>query len=279
MHPSLSKPARSFHAGAWTVLLATAISLWGCGPQSSADPLLAPADTLFPSAQNERTAALEALRAMKRDSMQTAFARLSQYVFHRYVRTEQFAPNGLRTAFRERIERYSHAQLSGRTVVHRDSAGAFQFDPFDRFTPSATDSIPTDVADYLIQDEPPYLTPRTQEAYRYRTYADTLAPATPADVVEVRAQPDERGADVGIRHARLYLDPDSHQLIGLYLVRAERAALFREDSRFFVSLRPSPNSSGWVPYVTRFRARVSIPLRSPQEFRSVSAYYDYTALR
>lgn len=276
MHPLRLSPACSTCTGPW-LLLSVLIVFGGCGFQQSADPLLAPVDTLFSETGDGRSAALETLQAIEYDSIQTAFARLDEHAFTRYVRTDQFAPSGRRTAFRERVERYENA--ASRTVLHRDSSGTFQFDTFDRFAPTATDSLPANLTEYVIQDDASYVEPRTQEAYRYRTYADTLAPATPVEVIEVRAQPDERGRDVSIRHVRLYLDPDSRQLVGLYLVRAEQAALFREDSRFFVSLRPAPESRGWVPHVTRFRARVSIPLRSPQAFRSVSAYYDYAALR
>mgnify|MGYP006280850261 CR=1 FL=1 len=274
MHPPLPKPECSLRTVCAALVLVT-FALMGCQTERPTVPLLAPSDTLFSANDAERSKALDRLEAMQQDTLRTAFSRLADFSFTRYVRTAQFAPDGRRTAFAERVDRYVRTDGLQRRTLRRDSTGTFSFDAFDQFAPTPTDSLPRNLPSYLISDEPAYIAPRTREAYRYRTYADTLMPGTPVHVVEVRAQPDERGHEVGIRHARLYIDPASQQLVGLYLVRAERAALFREDSRFFVSLRPGPDG-GWLPFVTRFHARVDVPMRDPQEFRTVSTFYDYT---
>ncbi len=273
MHPSPSTSWCSLRT-VCAALAAVLLPLMGCQTERPAVPLLTPADTLFTSTDTARTQALDMLEAMQRDTLQMAFSRLADFSFTRYVHTAQFGPDGRRTGAVERVDRYERANGLNRRLLRRDSIGAFSFDAFDRFAPTPTDSLPRNLSANLLPDEPAFLAPRTREAYRYRTYADTLMPGTPVEVVEVRAQPDERGHEVGIRHARLYLDPSSQQLVGLYLVRAERAALFREDSRFFVSLRPGPRG-GWLPFVTRFHAQVSVPLRDPQAFRTVSTYYAY----
>jgi len=90
----------------------------------------------------------------------------------------------------------------------------------------------------------------------------------------VRVRPDGTGQDQGVRYARLTLDRASQELVGLVVVRAERALLFGEESRLRLRLRRLPDGR-WVPHVTRFRALVHVPFRTPRQFRTVSAYSNY----
>lgn len=276
MHPSPCKHNRSLRIGLAVALLAWLLSALGCNSHSSPAAFYGATDTLFQSTAKERAAALEALQSMKQGPFKSAFARLPAYAFTRYVRTDQFAPGGQRTAFEERVARFHpDAGTLQHTLLRRDSAGSFEFDTFDRFAPTGTpDTVPTRLPRHLLPEDPPYLAPRTRERYRYRLFSDTLASGTAVQAVEVHVRPIEGSDAPSIRHARLYIEPESRNLVGIYFVRSDQAALFREDSRFFASLRPAPDS-GWVPHVTRFRARVAVPLRTPQEFRTVSAYYDY----
>jgi len=96
-------------------------------------------------------------------------------------------------------------------------------------------------------------------------------------VVEIRAQPGALGADRAIRHARLFVEPATYELVGLYLVRAETSLLFREDSRTLTHLRPAPDS-GWVPAVTRLDARLDMPLQAAPLFRLDASFAAYRPL-
>ena len=87
-----------------------------------------------------------------------------------------------------------------------------------------------------------------------------------------------RGLSAGefssVELTHLYLDRASGELVAVYIERAERDLFFSEESQFYLHIRPAPDS-GWVPYTARFLTRLRLPLRSPRQIRSVSAYYAY----
>lgn len=276
MHPSPAKRARSLRSLAVLFVLC---SLWmGCGSDAPPTPYYGTSDALFTSTAAERAAALEALESMQRDLLRGAFDRLSGYRFQRYLRTEQYRPSGTARGALERVIRYQpRGDTLQATLVRNDSLGTLsEAGGLARLAPTtAPTALPADLLAEILPDDPAYVAPRTQEGYRYRLRADTLASGAPVDVVEARAQPDERGHDLTVRHAQMYLHSDTRQLLAVHLVRAERAALFSEDSEFFLSLRAAPDT-GWVPHLTRFHTRVSVPFRSPSEVRTVSAFYAYS---
>lgn len=278
MHPLSAEHAHSLRKRRlpWTTLCLVAVLVWaGCGTEPPSARLLAPDDTLFTTSDEEREAALAVLDTMNQDAMQRAFERLPDYAFTRRVHTEQLTPDDSVQATQERVLRFPPPDSAERPVVmHTDSSGTFQFDRLDRFAPAEGETaLPTELTRHALPDDPAYLDPRSHEAFRYRLLTDTLD-NHPVQVVEVHAEPGELGADQAIRHARLYVNPDSNELVGLYLVRAEAGTLFREDSRSLVRLRPAPDS-GWVPARTHFHARVKVPLRAPQAFRTTSTFSGY----
>lgn len=273
--PDFARP----RAYASVLVLLIPLFLWtGCTPDAPSERLLGPADTLFTASEEERAAALAVLDSIQQHAMERAFERLPQYAFTRHVRTAHLGPGDSLLAMRERVLRFPPPDSAERPLVlQADSAGDFSLGGLGRLAPSGNDDrAPTALGRHALPSDPPYLDPRTYEAFRYRLRPDTLA-GRPVRRVDVHAQPGELGADQAIRHARLYVDPASYELIGLYLVRGTSGVLFREDSRSYVQLRPAPDS-GWVPAAARFHAHVKIPLRAPRTLRTTSVFYGYRAV-
>ncbi len=272
MHPPLLEHARSLHLFAAGLLLGGL--LLGCtsSPDRSDSPFV-PSDTL--SSSVDRDSALAVLTAMERTAFDSAFVVLDRYTATRYVRTEQLTPAGVTTAFRSYTLRYPPAPEQGR-LQRRDSTGAFRDGGlFGRVAPDGTPTArPADVAEQILPDQPVYVEPRTREAFRYALQADSLRDGTPVHVLEVKARAHGTGQDQGVRYARLLIHRASNQLIGLALVRNDQVLLFGENSRMSVRLQRGPDGT-WVPHVTRVRASVHMPFRTPRQFRTVSAFYAY----
>ncbi len=222
----------------------------------------------------EREAVLAALQVLKQDALRDAFAALPRYRYTRRTRTEQFDAAQRLVAFRERATRYDlQGQARTRVVLQADSSGAFDFGYLAPFISAAADERDAaDLPQYVLLDDPPYLAPRNREAFVYRFLPDTVLADGAAQAIEVRARPGAGDAQ-DIRRVRLYRDRRSGQLVALSLHRREGGLLFREESRFYVEIRPVPG--GWAPLRTRFSTRLRVPLRTPQQFQTTSTYSDY----
>ena len=278
MQPSPLERARFLQMVAGGLLLVgVAVGGAGCTSPAPQAGTYAPFGTVDTMATTEvaRDSALALLARMNRTAFDSAFAQLDAYAVTRHVRTEQLDTVGVATAFHERTLRYPPGTSDG-TVQHADSAGSFrEGGVFSSITPAQQPTArPADLAAQALADQPAYLAPRTQEAYRYALRRDTLLNDTPVFVVEAKVRRDERGEDQGIQYARLTIDHSSHELVGLTTVRASRILLFRENSQITIRLRSAPDGE-WVPRLTRFRAVVDVPFRTPRQFRTVSAYYGY----
>lgn len=240
-----------------------------------------PVDTIRTS-EASRDSVLALLGAMNRSAFDSAFAQLDEYAVTRYVRTEQLDTIGATTAYRTLTLRYRPGSEAG-TVQRADSAGSFREGGIlASITPAERRALkPPNLATQSLADQPAFLAPRTQEAYRYALRADSLLDGTPTYVVDAKARSAGRGAEQGIRYARLTMHRTSLELVGLTVARASRILLFRENSRVTIRLRWAPDGRrgqarrGWVPHFTRFRALVDVPFRAPRQFRTVSAYYAY----
>lgn len=278
MQPSPLERARFLQMVAGGLLLVgVAVGGAGCTSPAPQAGTYAPFGTVDTMATTEvaRDSVLAVLAHMNRTAFDSAFAQLDAYAVTRHVRTEQLDTIGVATAFHERTLRYPPGTSDG-TVQHADSAGSFrEGGVFSSITPAQQPTArPADLAAQALADQPAYLAPRTQEAYRYALRRDTLLNDTPVFVVEAKVRRDERGEDQGIQYARLTIDHSSHELVGLTTVRASRILLFRENSQITIRLRSAPDGE-WVPHLTRFRAVVDVPFRTPRQFRTVSAYYGY----
>jgi len=235
-------------------------------------------DTIASSAA-PRDSALALLGRMRRAAFDSAFARLDAYGVTRQVRTEQLDTTGATTAVRTLTVRYPAGAAAG-TVQRADSVGTFgRGGLFSGITPRQQPRArPPNLAAQALADQPAYLAPRTQEAYRYALRPGSLWDGTPVLVVEAKARAEGRGADQSIRYARLTIDRASHELVGLTTTRISRILLFQEQSQVTIRLRPGPSgqeATAWVPHLTRVRALVNVPFRAPRQFRTVSSYYEY----
>ncbi|MFO8098118.1 MAG: hypothetical protein R6T83_00685 [Salinibacter sp.] len=252
-------------------------SLGGCSSPSDPPPSpFLPSDSIS-AEETSRDSALAVLTDLQRTAFDSAFATLDTYAVSRRVRTEQLTPAGSVSARRTSTVRYPPAPDRG-VIQERDSTGPFRDggilsslsgsgDPTDR---------PQDIAPQALSDPPAFVAPRTREDFRYALHQDTLSNGTPVQVVRAQARNSGPARDQGLRFARLKLLSDSHELVALTVVRAERTLLFGEDSRLTVRLRPAPTEDTWVPALVRFRARVDVPVRAPRQFLTVSRYDDYT---
>lgn len=270
MHPPRIEHARSLHVLVAVCLFGGAVL--GCSSSPDVESAFLPPDTIATAV--ERDSAISVLSSTRRAPFDSAFSALGTYSVTRSVRTEQRAPDGAVTAIRSYVLRYAPGAEPG-TLLRQDSTGAFRSGGLlGRAAPARNPrDRPTDVAEQILPDEPAYVEPRTREAYRYALQADTLHD-TPVYVLEARARDRGTGRDQNVRFARLLLEQDSRTLIGLTVVRAGRVLLFEENSRMRLQLRRAPDGT-WVPHVSRIRASVTVPFRTPRQFRTVSAYYDY----
>ncbi|WP_263808953.1 hypothetical protein [Salinibacter sp.] len=277
MQPAPSKRARFLHiiVGGWLL----ALGGLGCTspPEHGGTYAAFGALDTIEATDTPRDSALAVLAQLNRTAFDSAFARLDAYAVTRTVRTEQLDTTGATTAYRTRTLRYPPGPGPG-TIQRADSAGRFQAGGvLARLTPSQSPRArPGNLAGQALADQPAYLAPRTQEAYRYALRRDSLLDGTPTHVVEAKVRSGERGADRSIRYARLTIDRASHELVGLTTTRASRILLFRERSQITLRLRRAPDAA-WVPHLTRVRAVVDVPLRAPRQFRTVSAYRGYAA--
>lgn len=280
MHPPFHEPDHFFKIVVGGLLL---VGL-GLGTPGCSDPVAetgsySPFGTIdtISATEASRDSALALLTALNRAAFDSSFARASDYGVTRHVRTEQMDTTGRVTAYQTYTLRYEPGASSA-TVLRSDSGGTFpEGGLLSGIAPARQPAVrPENLASQALPDQPAFLAPRTREAYRYALRADTLLDGTPAQVVEAKARSGGIGADQDVRYARLTIDRATNELVGLLVVRASRILLFREQSQVTVRLRRAPgNGTAWVPFLTRFRAAVSVPFRTARQFRTVSAYYGY----
>lgn len=275
MQPPRSEHARSLHVLLGGLLL-VASSLVGAGCTSSPAPSPAafrPTDTLTTTVA--RDSVLAVLASMRRAAFDSAFVRLENYTVTRSLETEQLDTTGAVTARRRYVIRYAPGDAAG-TIQQRDSTGRFRTGGL--LAQAAPATAPTDrppnVAAQVLGDDPPYVEPRTQEAYRYALGTETGPDGTPVYVVEATARDEGTGRDQSVRYARLLLDRSTRELVGLTLVRIDEGLLFSEHSRFALHLQRGPDGT-WVPAESRVQAYLHVLFRAPRSFRTVSSFSDY----
>ncbi len=252
------------------VVALTFLALMGCGRPTNETPLLTD-----PAALAERDSVLAALHAVDRSAFDHAFETLNRYSFTRHLRTEQLGDDERVIAFTERVVRFEREHDGHRAIlVDADSGGSFDYGFFRRFVSNDTkDIVPVDLAPYLLPEDPPYLLPRNRDAFAYRFLPDTLLWDVTARVIEVRAQPGS-GDEQSLRRVRLYVDRTTGSLIALDVDRTDRALLFREESRYFVHIRPTQWEE-WVPHTTRYRTRIRTPFQKSRQFRTTATYFEF----
>lgn len=250
----------------------------GTGCQSGTTPrmeasFVVPRDTLAPPTAAERDSALARLRTMQRTAFDSAFVRMRTYRFTRHQRTEHLTPRGAIAALHERMLRYTSASESP-TIVASDSVGPFPQPVLSTFGPeNDIGSMPANVAPDAFPEDAAYLSPRTQDDFRYWLRSDTLDGVS-VDKVIIRPTRSPTGREQAVRYAHVLIDPSSGNVLEAYTQRSSQVLLFREESRLFVRLRRAPDGT-WVPHLARFHTLVDLPFRAPRTVRTVSAYANY----
>ena len=254
------------------ILALLLLSLGGCSGSS--------ADSVGPEERAERDSVLVFLDQVGREAMRGAFGTLESYTYRRYLRTEQYDREDFLVAFTEHL---IDVGGSGENRTHRvtqaDSGGAFDFGLFNQFvSENVDDPDPVDLTPYLIEDRPSHLNPRNLDKYAFRMAGDTLMWDRSALIVDVRAKPD-LGDGENIRRVRYYVDTSSNQLVAMHLERVDLGLLLREESTFYLHVRPAPDmtegSVSYVPYNTRFQTLIKTPFIGSFRIRTVSTYTEH----
>ncbi len=225
-----------------------------------------------------RDSVLTVLADADRSFFMTAFRRLSDYEYTRYMRTEQYDADDFLLAFDEVSVRVEGADAQRVSRMERaDSAGTFDFGLFNRFVSQNVENVdPVDLVPYVLPDDIGYRSPRNAEKFTYRILPDTLLWDRQAMVVEIKVRP-EVGDGLNIRVVRQYIDRETNALVAVYLERIDLALLFREESAFYVDLRPAPDGV-FLPNNTRFQTRIRMPFRGTYKIRTVSTFSDFRSL-
>lgn len=208
------------------------------------------------------------LQTVHFDAVTEAFQALQGAVFTRRIRTEQLDQSGDRIAYRERV---MEVDPDTTRVLDRDSSGSFDYGFLRRFTSDdvARDE-PWELAGYILADDPAYLSPRSREAYEYRSGSGSLSGVGAVTVIDVRAHP-EFGADQALRRAKIFLEAGTDRVVAQEIERSDQALWFRESSDLFIAIRKD-SAVGWVPHQTRIETSVRMPFRPIQRFRTESTF-------
>jgi len=224
----------------------------------------------------ERDSIITFIESVSQDAIRASFEELNAYSYRRYLRTEQFDDEDFLIAFTEQLVDVS-VGAEGRTssVTRADSGGAFDFGFFNQFvSENVDDPNPVDLVPYLIKEDPSYLNPKNIEKYSFRMMGDTLMWDRSAMIIEIRARPDLVDG-LNVRKVRYYVDRMTNELVAVYLERIDLGLLFREESTFFMHIRPAEGDI-MVPYNTRFTTLIRTPFRGAYKIRTVSTYTDHT---
>jgi hypothetical protein len=164
-------------------------------------------------------------------------------------------------------------------VLNSNSTGRFAFGWLQRFAagPRAKVDFVT-LPSHILPDDPPYLSPRNRDAYSYVFLPDTMLAGRAVRVIEVQALP-EGGKKQTIQRARFYLSQNDETLLALELERLEQGLLFREKSQFSITLRLTPDSSGWLPASTLVDVHLNAPFRPPEQFRTTRTFSNFEPVR
>ena len=202
--------------------------------------------------------------------MDSAFTALPRLPLTRTLRTDVFTPND---SIRGQLHQtWQHRPGADPELLDETQTGTLPDRDLWGLAPqSEPGTLPGNIVRDAYPAEPPFLEARNQPAYRYGTRRDTLAPGIPVDRIEVVARDTEDGRRVAIPYARVDVLPGTETVVSTYVVRAEHALLYDEDSLFYIALQPGPEGQ-WLPHVMRFRARLAVPLRPVESVRTVTTF-------
>ena len=229
-----------------------------------------PSPSLSPTDAAGQDSVLAVLRTLDGDALGAAFARLEQstpYVVE--TRIEQLGADGMPVASQSRTLRVG---ASDAEIVAADSAGTFDYGAFGALSGSTVWEAGgggVNPVSLMLPEDPAWLDPRGREIFQFGTAPDTLLADRRVRALTVVARPGE-GDDQPLRHARLYLDAETHTLVGFRLHRRMDSVLFGERTDALVLLHP--DSGGWRPHQARFVTTLAAPLTPPRRFRLTRRY-------
>ena len=226
---------------------------------------------------NQRDEVLATLAALDQDAMRQAFADLADFTYTTRTRTEQRDEQGQVLAASATTAR--HIGADSVSVQNSNTTGRFAFGWLERFSGDPTSVIdlkpfPT----HILPEDPPYLSPRNRAAYAYAFLPDTMLAGQSVRVIEVQAHPDSDQEQI-IQRGRFYIHPDNETLLALELQRLEQGLLFREESRFSITLHPAPDGTGWLPASTQADVHLYAPFRPPEQFSTTRLFSDFAPLQ
>ncbi|MES3629039.1 MAG: hypothetical protein PPP56_02620 [Longimonas sp.] len=245
------------------LIAATLVAFVGASGCSSdgAPPRYAPAaDTT--SWTSTGAPVIERLETLDFAVMDSAFAALPRLPLTRHTRTDIFTPDdSLRGRLRQT---WAHRPDAAPELLDEERSGTVPDRDLWGLAPRADASaLPQNVVRDAYPDTPSFLEARNQPAYHYGIRRDTLDSQIPVDRIEVVARDTDDGRNVPIPYARVDLLPGTSTVVSTYLVRAERALLYSEDSVFHIALQARPDGT-WLPRDLRFRTRLTVPLREAE---------------
>ncbi|PEN06280.1 hypothetical protein CRI93_10690 [Longimonas halophila] len=252
-----------------SALLAASVATSGCARTEGPPPRYAPtADTTAWTTTGD--AVVSRLDSLDLALMDSAFAALPRVPLTRTTRTDAFTPaDSLRGQL---YQTWHHRPKAEPELLEETQTGTLPDRDLWGLVPRANAaSLPENIVRDAYPDEPPFLEARNQPAYRYGMRRDTLAPGIPVDRIEVVARDTGDGRRMAIPYARVDVLPGTRSAVSTYVVRADRALLYDEDSLFYIALQPGPNGQ-WLPHIMRFRARLSVPLRPVESVQTVTTF-------
>lgn len=250
-------------------LLLALVVLTGCQSESPSNvaPFYPSLDSSFRVDAAQEAEIFTRLQNLQTEPLRQAFAALHDDTFTAAVHLTQREANGALVANQQ--QRLFVLGADSVQVVSENAPGTFSFGVFSAFADEADPSVPRLDADQVLPDDPPYLAPRTREAYRYHQLADTLINGSQHHVYEVVARP-ETGDNQPIRRARFFVEPSENVLTGFYMQRREQALLYQEASQHFV--RITPHGTGWAADSLRLQARIKTPFRPAERYEVAVSY-------
>lgn len=217
---------------------------------------------LTEEARAERDSVIALVEIADPASFIDAFERLESMPYVVLERLEQFTPEGQVSALRERT-----LLIDGEStlVLESSASGMFDFGSFGRFVSlDDLDHIPENPIPFLIQDDPPYLTPAGKESYLFTFGADTTLGNLTIRTVDIHALPDY---DHPLQRAVLYVDPADRHLVGIRLHRYSDTFFFGENSRMSLFL-----SDDRLPTTAVYDVEIRAALTVTRRFRLTRTY-------
>lgn len=250
---------------AWVLIVSLGPALWaGC---ASEDPPAPISSSSSPQADSVQAY----LDAIDRDALVDAFARLSNTAFTRTIRTEQLEDEQV-VAWTERTVHYARGTAgTHRDVVEVDSSGSVRGGWVGQLAARHLSSTaPAALGAHILPEDPPYRSRRNEHLYTYQFAADTVVDAHRLHVFDIRSHEDAENAP-DIRRVRLYVDPDTRALRGMYLEQRTSTLLYEEVTRLRTMLAPA-SDTGWTPSTFRVDSYLDLPLQRARHVRTTSTF-------